>query len=212
MSLHFFKSVKSTINHWYLPLISGLIFIAMAVWTFKEPEESYVALAFLFSLSFVISGLSDSIFSIANRKVVDGWGWGLAMGLITLIAGILMLMNPNISILTLPFYVGFIVLFRSMNAIGTALDLKSFGILDWGNLMIIGIIGVFTAFILLWNPIFAGLSIIVWTGIALLVMGIYSIIYALKLKKIHDIPKKVSEELLKQYNELEDQIIEELDS
>lgn len=166
MSLHFFKTVKRTIKHWYLPLLAGIVLIAIGIWTFKEPVDSYVALALLFSLSFVVSGLFEAIFSIANRDVIDSWGWHLAMGIITLIVGVLMFMNPDITMLTLPFYVGFVILFRSMNAIGVALDLKSYGILDWGNIMAIGIVGIFLAFVLLWNPLFAGLSIVIWTGIA----------------------------------------------
>lgn len=211
MGVHFFKAVKNATKHWYLPLISGIVLIAAGIWTFTNPEDSYVALAFLFSLAFFVSGLFDSIFSIVNRDIIDNWGWSLVMGLITLAVGVLMLMNPEISMITLPFYMGFVILFRSMGAIGTSLDLKNYGILDWGNLMALGIVGVIIGFILLWNPLLAGFSAVIWTGIGLIVIGIYSIIAALKLKKVHDIPKKISKELLKRYNEAEDEIIDALD-
>lgn len=211
MGVHFFKSVKKTTKHWYLPLISGIVLIAAGIWTFTEPGDSYVALAFLFSLSFFVSGLFDSIFSIVNRDIIDNWGWSLVMGLITLAVGVLMLMNPAISMITLPFYMGFVILFRSMSAIGTSLDLKNYGIMDWGNLMALGIVGVLIGFILLWNPILAGFSAVIWTGIGLIVIGIYSIMASMKLKKIHDVPKKISKELLKRYNEAEDEIIDALD-
>ncbi len=210
MSLHFFKTVKRTIKLWYLPLLAGIVLIAMGLWTFKEPVDSYIVLAFLFSLGFVLSGLIESIFSIVNRDVIDSWGWHLVMGIFTLIVGVLMFMNPDITMLTLPFYVGFVILFRSMNAISVALDLKSYGILDWGNILAIGIVGVFLAFVLLWNPLFAGLSIVVWTGIALVIAGLLNIMISLKLKKIHDMPKTISHELKKRYNEVKAQIQEEL--
>jgi len=210
MSLHFFKTVKRTIKLWYLPLLAGIVLIAMGLWTFKEPVDSYIVLAFLFSLGFVLSGLFESIFSIVNRDVIDSWGWHLVMGIFTLIVGVLMFMNPDITMLTLPFYVGFVILFRSMNAISVALDLKSYGILDWGNILAIGIVGVFLAFVLLWNPLFAGLSIVVWTGIALVIAGLLNIMISLKLKKIHDMPKTISHELKKRYNEVKAQIQEEL--
>ena len=210
MSLHFFKTVKRTIKLWYLPLLAGIVLIGMGLWTFKESVDSYIVLAFLFSLGFVLSGLIESIFSIVNRDVIDSWGWHLVMGIFTLIVGVLMFMNPDITMLTLPFYVGFVILFRSMNAISVALDLKSYGILDWGNILAIGIVGVFLAFVLLWNPLFAGLSIVVWTGIALVIAGLLNIMISLKLKKIHDMPKTISHELKKRYNEVKAQIQEEL--
>ena len=207
---NFFKAVKNSIKHWYLPLLAGILFIAMGIWTFKEPVDSYVALAFLFSLSFIVSGAFETYFSIANRDVIDGWGWNLAMGLVTLIVGILMMMNPEISMMILPFYVGFVVLFRSINAISLSIDLKNYMVPGTGNLMAIGILGIILAIILLWNPGFAGLSIIIWTGIALIVIGAQSIMFSLKLKKINDIPSKISHELKKRYDDVENEILEEL--
>lgn len=212
MGLKFFKTVRNSIKYWYLPLIAGIVLIAAGIWTFTEPEDSYVALAFLFSLSFFVTGFVESIFSIVNRDVIDNWGWNLALGLLTLVIGVLMLLKPEVSQLTLPFYVGFVILFRSMNAIGLSLDLKSYGILDWGNLLAVGILGMILAFILLWNPLFAGLSVVVWTGIALVFAGIFSIMASLKLKKLHDVPKKVSKELHQRLKDLQNEIIKELDS
>ncbi|MEN8799002.1 MAG: DUF308 domain-containing protein, partial [Flavobacteriaceae bacterium] len=197
MAHHFFKRVKNTIKYWYLPLLAGIVLLVIGIWTFMNPGDSYVALAFLFSISFIVSGLFESIFSVVNRDLIDNWGWQLVTGIFTLIVGFLMLINPEISMITLPFYIGFVVLFRSMAAIGVALDLRNFGILSWGNLMLIGVLGVLLAVILLWNPLFAGLSAVVLTGIALIVAGVFNIIVSLKLKKIHDVPRKISRELLK---------------
>lgn len=207
---HFFKAVKSTIKHWYLPLIGGIILIIMGIWTFKEPAGSYAALAFLFSLSFIVSGLFETFFSISNREVIDNWGWQLVMGMITLIVGILMFLRPEISMLTLAFFVGFIVLFRSVNAIGVSLDLKNYGVKGWGTTMFLGILGIIFAIIMIWNPGLAGLSIVIWTAMALIIVGILSILVSLKLKKIHDIPDTISSDLRAKYNEIQDKIQEEL--
>lgn len=206
----FFKQVRGTIKHWYLPLIVGLILILMGLWTIKEPEKSYVALAILFSLTFVFSGFFETLFAISNRKIIDNWGWNLVMGLITLVIGIIMFIRPEISMATLPFYVGFVILFRSMNAIAISLDLKNYGVLDWGNIMALGIVGLVFAVILLWNPFFAGMSIVIWTGIALIMAGIINIMVSVKLKKIHDVPKKISKALRDKFEELEKEMIEEM--
>ncbi len=210
MSLNFFKTVERSIKHWYLPLLAGIVLIAMGIWTFKEPIDSYVALAFLFSLSFIISGLFDVIYSIANREVIDNWGWSLAKGVITLLIGVLMIKNPLFTMATLPLYVGFVVLFRSMSAISLSLDLKNYGVMDWRNLMALGIIGVVVAIILILNPDFAGLSIVAWTGIALIVAGILNLIISFKLKKLHDIPGKISSDLKGKYEQIKKEIREKL--
>ena len=211
MEHHFFKRIKKTIKHWYLPLLAGVIFVVAGVMTFLYPLDSYLALAFLFSLSFVISGLLESFFSISNRKTMDNWGWHLAGGILSLIIGVLLLMNPEVSIITLPFYVGFLIMFRSVMAIGVALDLRNYRVLSWGNLMVTGVLGIIFSFMLLWNPLFGGLTVVTFTGLALITAGILNMVISFKLKKIHDAPKKISEELMDQFNEVEDEIIKAMD-
>ena len=128
----------------------------------------------------------EIIFSIANRKELEGWGWNLALGIVTLLVGIMLVGNPAISMVTLPFFVGFVVLFRSIMAISTSLELRNYYIMDWGYLFGLGILGTIFSFMLLLSPSFAGLSLVVWTGLALIILGIYSIYLSLKLKKLKD--------------------------
>ena len=93
MESQFIKSIKNSVQHWYLPLISGLLFIGMGIFTFNHPLASYVTLSFLFSLSFLLSGLSEIVFSFSNKNELDNWGWTLTFGLITFIMGILFCTN-----------------------------------------------------------------------------------------------------------------------
>jgi hypothetical protein len=210
MSSHFFKSVNGTIKHWYLPLIAGLILIAMGIWTFREPIASYMALAFLFSLSFIIAGLFDTIFSISNREVIDNWGWSLAKGIFTLIVGVLMIKHPVITMATLPLFIGLVVLNHAMSAISFSFDLKNYGVSNWNKLLALGIIGVLVAIILILNPDFAGLSIVAWTGIALIIAGVVNLIISFKLKKLHDLPGKISSDLMGKFEQIKSEIKQEL--
>lgn len=210
MKTHFFKTLKHAIKHWYLFLIAGLAFIAAALWVLSDLEYSYVWCAYIFSLSFVVSGAIEVVFSIVNRNTVDNWGWKLVLGLITLAVGIALLNDPEISMVTLPLYVGFVILFRSMNAIGISLDLKKYGVKDWGALLGIGIIGVLIGFVLLMNPIIAGLSVVIWASVGLLTMGVYNIYLSLKLRKLHQIPSNISKELRDKLHAIQDNINEEL--
>jgi uncharacterized membrane protein HdeD (DUF308 family) len=134
-------------------------------------------------------------FAIANRKELNSWGWYLAGGILYTLFGILLISRPEISIVTLPFVVGFFVLFKSANALAWAYDLNSMGIKNWGNIAIVAVLGLIFSFILLWNPLFAGLSLVIWTGLAFLLTGIASIMLSFHLKKIKDIPGKISDDL-----------------
>ncbi len=195
MPNYFMKSVTRAVRYWYIPLLIGLAFVAIGIWVFATPLESYFTLAFLFSLSFLISGVLEIIFSLSNRNEMDNWGWTLLFGIIGVLAGILLLANPEISALTLSLYVAVVILTRSVLLISFSVDMKNYGVPDWGLLMALGILGTLFAFILLWNPLFAGLSLVYWTALAFVAIGISGIYLSLRLKKLHDNPWKISDEL-----------------
>ncbi|MFV0392037.1 MAG: HdeD family acid-resistance protein, partial [Paludibacteraceae bacterium] len=130
------KSFTNSVKHWYIPLILGILFIALGIYLFTVPLETYATLAILFSIAFLVSGIFDIFFSIKNHKVLNGWGWYLVGGIISFIMGIYLLIYPQVSIAILPFVVGFTVMFRSFQLLGTALDLRDAGVLRWGNLAV----------------------------------------------------------------------------
>ena len=189
------KEVKSTVKHWYIPLLVGLLFIGLGIWTLLSPASSYLSLAIVFTISFIVVGLLDITFAISNKNELDHWGWELASGIFSLIIGIVMVLNPAISLVTLPFYIGFIVMFRSIMAISSSIEIKKYGVSEWGSLMTVGILGLIFAFIMLWNPLFAGLTIVIWTGLAFITIGGYGIYFAVKLKKLKNLGKEIKEEI-----------------
>lgn len=212
MQTNYFKRIKKTIKHWYLPLLVGIGFIAIGLWTFKYPLDSYITLSYLFSISFIVSGFFEAVFSITNREIIENWGWNLVTGIFSIVVGVLLFLNPEVSMVTLSYYVGFFVLFRSGMTVGIALDLKNYRVPKWGSLMFLGVLGVVLAFVLLWKPDIAGMSLVILTGISFIVLGIKSIMMSLAIKKIHDLPKTISRELIKRYDEVEEEIIKELDN
>ena len=203
-----FKTFNDTIKHWYIPAIVGSIFIVVGIYTFASPATSYVALSILFSLSFLFSGISEIVFSLTNRNEMDNWGWVLAFGILTTVIGGLLLSNPAVSMATLTFYVGFLILFRSISALSFSLDLKDYGIGDWCALMALGVIGLIFSIIMIWNPAFAGMTIVIWTGLAFITTGIFSLYMAFKLKKLNELPQKMSEDLKLRHRQLQQEISE----
>ena len=203
-----FKTFNDTIKHWYIPAIVGSIFIVVGIYTFASPATSYVALSILFSLSFLFSGISEIVFSLTNRNEMDNWGWVLAFGILTTVIGGLLLSNPAVSMATLTFYVGFLILFRSISALSFSLDLKDYGIGDWGALMALGVIGLIFSIIMIWNPAFAGMTIVIWTGLAFITTGIFSLYMAFKLKKLNELTQKMSEDLKLRHRQLQQEISE----
>lgn len=181
----FFKQIKQSVKHWYLHLIIGLIFIGAGIWAFTYPVQSYVALTIVFSISFLVSGIMEIVFATANRNVMENWGWTLALGIFTALVGIMLIANPVISAVTLPLYVGFMLMLHSFWAIGSAFDLKDYGVQGWGFSLFLGILGVLFAFLLIWRPAIGGMTLVVWTGLALIASGVFNLFLSNKMRKIH---------------------------
>jgi|SRR5690625_1182869 len=202
----FFNSIRKAIKHWYLPLLVGLFFIVVSIIVFTSPMTSFVALALLFSISFLLSGIAEMIFALTNKDQLRNWGWALGFGIITTLVGVLLILDTELSMSVLAFYIGFLILFRSIASISFAVDIKRYGGRQWGSLMVFGILGAIFAFILLWNPVFAGLSIVIFTGLSIFFSGLFNIYFALQLRKIHRHAKKLSPRLKERLDQLQNDI------
>lgn len=209
MQTSFLNSLKNSIKHWYIPLIVGLLFVIVSIVVFTSPVASLLTLSALFALSFLFGGLSEIIFSIINREQLDNWGWSLAFGILTFIIGGALFMHPGLSISVLAFYVGFLLLFRSISSISFAMDVKRYGSKSWVGLLIFGILGAIVSFILIWNPVFAGMSVVVLVALSFLFTGLFSIFLAFQLRKLHKSSKQISAKLKERYNILMEEIRQE---
>lgn len=204
------KSFTKTVKHWYFPLILGVLFIICGLYVFVSPAETYLTLALLFALSFLVWGLSDVFFSIDNRKSLRSWGWYFVGGLVSLLMGFYLLIHPVVSMEVLPFVVGFMLLFRSFELLGFAFEVKEAGVLNWGNLAIASVLGIIVSFVLLAWPVFTGVWLVVLTGLAFIFTGIASIILSLNLKRLKAWGDKLSGDLKDRIKKLNSEIKEAL--
>jgi uncharacterized membrane protein HdeD (DUF308 family) len=76
------------------------------------------------------------------------------------------------------------LVFLSVRAMGLAFDLNVLGIKGWGWLLALGILGMLFSFVLFWNPLFAGLTIVFYTGCAFITIGVFRIVLSFKLKHL----------------------------
>ena len=174
----------STVKHWWLLLIAGILLIIGSIWVFFTPIEGYVALAWLFSILVLANGISYVYLSIASRKVLEGWGWYLAGGIFEMIIGFVLISYPEISMAILPLVLGFWFMFRGAQIIAASLELKEYGVMDWGWLMLFGIALTIVSFFMILEPVFGFFNVIYISSLALLLFGIANIVISLKLKKI----------------------------
>ena len=100
-----FNEIKHSVKNWWTSLLLGIVYIIVALWLMFSPLSSYVALSIVFSISMLISGILEIIFSLSNRKEVPSWGWYLVGGIIDLILGIYLIAYPMVSMEVIPFII-----------------------------------------------------------------------------------------------------------
>jgi len=187
------ERIEKSIKHWYAPLISGIILIGAGILAFFFGKATFLTLTVLFCLAFILSGISEIVFSIANRKEMNHWGWSLALGIIDVVFGLLLVVNPFVTLFALALFVGIAILFRSIGGIVLSIKLKKTRYSKWGWLLTFSILGIISAMFLMIHPLIAGAMVVVFTGIALITGGVFSICLSVLLKKLQKMMKKMAE-------------------
>lgn len=176
--------LEERLKNWWLLLVSGILFVLLALYIFGQPLASYVALSVLFASTFLVAGIFEIAYAVSSRRHDQGWGWSLLGGIVDLLFGIFLLSSPMLTMAALPMYIGIVILFRALLGVFYAFNLKKAGITGWGGVLFMAIIGILFALLMIGNPVFGGLTIVVYTAVSFLMLGIVQIALSLRLRKL----------------------------
>ena len=116
------------------------------------------------------------------RALRSKWGWILAFGIFSLIAGVIALAGSTMfATATAVYIVGFMMLFE-----GVAEIVAAFNARDWGHRvlwLLLGALYVFAGIICLQNPFAAATILTLLLGIALVIGGLVRIFLATRMKQ-----------------------------
>lgn len=171
-------------RYWWLPLITGLICIGLGIWTLCCPAEAIGVLAYAFAICFIVAGLFYIIFSCIGSRFSSDWGWGLATGILEVIAGVWLLSLPTPQIeIAFMYIVGFWILFSAITSISYALVIPGGGL--WTAFAVLLLIATMIfGVIFLTNPLAGGIAVWIWLAISLITFGVYRVVFAGKLKTL----------------------------
>ena len=194
------KSV-SAVKNYKVFIALGALLIATAGLVIASPAESYQVLSVLFSVTILASGIAYSYFAVSNRKEIDGYGWYLFGGIVEIAMGVILLVYPELSMATMPIFIGFWILFRGAQMISSSIELKKYGVLDWGYLMLLGVLLTTMGFMMAINPIYGVFNVIFLASLSLLTAGIGQIQFGLQLRKIKRAVKSIKQEFKNVFSE-----------
>lgn len=112
-------------GHWWLFVITGLVQAALGFIMLSQPGMGPLALAYLFAIWVIMTGVTEISSAIALRSVISNEFWWILLGIITLAAGTYVVIVPGLGLLALVYTIGFYAIFAGMTLIVLAFRLKS---------------------------------------------------------------------------------------
>lgn len=165
---------------WILILTKGIILIILSLLVFFNPMGTLLGISVFIGIGLLITGVIVAMVAWGSKDELDNWKWKLAEGILDILFGFILISNPQITAIVIPFIIGFWIIFYGIIVIVSAFG---DGKLKWSSL-ILGIIIIWLGNMIMFNPLIFGITVSIWIGLGLLSAGLYVIIHSLEVKKI----------------------------
>ncbi|HVS96656.1 MAG TPA: DUF308 domain-containing protein [Puia sp.] len=170
---------------WGLVFIVGIIFMSVGVFAFFDPLSSYVKLAKFAGIGLLLNGGLLLTVIIVRPMRARERNWLQAESILHLFFGILFLLNPLLSFIALPFFIGcwlFVAgVIKMLCAISMRLRRKG-----WAFIAFIGLIFAVFGSLLLFSPFARANSITLLIGSFGVLMGSLYIVDSIRFRKMED--------------------------
>jgi uncharacterized membrane protein HdeD (DUF308 family) len=170
-------SVSRSLRHWWVFLLRGLLFILVGIYMIASPISSFIALGFMFGLIIFLAGATELMHAIQDRS--DNRGWHLFLGIVDIALGIILMVHIATSVAIIRIIVGIWFILRGFSL----LSLSRLTGRSW-MLIIGGILTILFGLLILFNPIFGAVTIILWVAIAFIIVGVFNILLATRLRSV----------------------------
>ena len=180
--------VSRVIRHWWLLMLAGILCVAAGVVVFIFPMESYMTLSILFGVLMVIVGAIQLIIASTSGNYLAMKGYVIAGGILDLFLGIFLCIYPAVTVALLPIMLGIWLMYHSFMMIAFGGDLETFKIGGSGWVVLGGFLLLILSILVLINPFGAGIAtVIVFTGVGLILFGCLLCGESLLLKRVHEV-------------------------
>lgn len=161
-------------------LFKGIIMIILALLAFNSPQGVLVAYSLFIGIGFIVTGFIMLYQGLEIRKTNSSWGWSVFEGLLDFFLGYVLITNPLITREVLPFIIGFWAVFY-----GVLLIINSFSETKNKPMELLsGILMIIIGNVIMFNPVFAGLTLVIWVGVLLMIAGIFNILVWFRLNRV----------------------------
>ena len=157
-------------------IMMSICMLVLGVLTIIWPRISAVAVCYILGAVCIGTGIYEIVRYFKLGFVGLFFRYDLALGIFSILAGILLVIHPLGAAAFLPIVVGIYIVMGSIFDIQVSVEMRRIGIGNWVLSLVLGIIGTIFAFFLILNP-FDGISVLmIYIGISLII-GIIQNLY-----------------------------------
>ena len=127
-----FDELKQEVKNWWVSLILGILYVAVALGLMFFPFNGYAALSILFSISMLVSGLlmfrgfsSVGYAMDLKRYGTKEWGWYTAFGILAIVCSLIILWQPTVGAIYAVYMISFAFLIIGFFRIMLSFELKN---------------------------------------------------------------------------------------
>ncbi|WP_137872049.1 HdeD family acid-resistance protein [Rhodococcus sp. Q] len=166
---------------WWLLLIRGIIAVIFGIVALVWPDVTVKALIVVVGIFWIIDGIVSAVRAIQARKVVMSWVWWLAGALVSVIAGVVLFVWPDLTALAFAYLMGFwAILVGILEVIGSFQVMANGG--QWIGSMVAGALAlIFGLILVIWPG--SGITGLMWlVGIFAIAFGVLFIVGAFQVR------------------------------
>lgn len=174
------------VRHWWLYMLCGILCVAAGIAVFIFPMESYMTMGLLFGILMLLVGTTQLVVASSSGNYLTMRGYVIVGGILDVILGVFLCVNPYISMVLMPVLLGIWMLYHSFIIMAFGGDLETFRIDGSGWTVAGGALLMLLSIFVLVNPMSAGVAtVVVLAGVGLILFGMLLCALSFKLKNIH---------------------------
>ncbi len=175
---------------WWLVLIRGILAIVFGILALVLPGVAFLALVYTFAAYAFVDGIANIVHAVRVRNRDTRWGWLLAQGILSVLAGIVAFVFPLAAGLTLGIFVltliGIYAIMMGISGIPAAASVVDGGrkVLGFIVAILSILLGIALLVIVFVSPV-AGIVNLIWVvGVYAIIIGVVLIIAAIQARRL----------------------------
>lgn len=166
------KFLNSSIVISVLMFVIGMIFIIF-------PDVSFTTITYVLAIILIVNG----IYFIIEKETSMIFSSFLTLGIIELLLGVVMLLNPDIMKTLFPIVAGIVMVTKATLDLRLSLLLKKYEYDTWLSIFICSLIAIISGIIIIINPSIGTMALTVSLGLLITINSISSIVDTIIFKK-----------------------------